>query len=283
MRTVIRSDYEPHNLDYCNKIVWDTTSGKKYIFDCDGVFTTIPAESESDCCEDALAAAKQYTNERLYEKVDKVEGKGLSTNDFTNAYKRKLDNLKAPKTLTISQDGQSISYDTTQDVEVEIAPVDLTNYYTKGEVDELIGAIETGEFVVVDTLPPTGEPKNIYLVPKTGGGYKEYVYVDNAWEEIGDTDIDLSDYYTKAQTDSLLDEKQDTLTAGENITIENNVISATGGGQSYVAGPGIKIQGDTISLDPRTALDALGYQEIELTTTDENGESMSVLIIGKEN
>lgn len=37
-------------------------------------------------------------------------------------------------------------------------------------------------------------------------------------------------YYTKSQTDSLLNDKQDTLTAGENITIENNVISAIGGG-----------------------------------------------------
>ena len=37
-------------------------------------------------------------------------------------------------------------------------------------------------------------------------------------------------YYTQAQTDSLLDEKQDELTAGEGITIENNVISANASG-----------------------------------------------------
>ena len=41
-----------------------------------------------------------------------------------------------------------------------------------------------------------------------------------------------SDAYTKAETDALLDDKQDVLTAGTNITIENNVISATGGGSS---------------------------------------------------
>lgn len=40
------------------------------------------------------------------------------------------------------------------------------------------------------------------------------------------------DAYTKAETDALLDDKQDVLTAGTNITIENNVISATGGGSS---------------------------------------------------
>lgn len=44
--------------------------------------------------------------------------------------------------------------------------------------------------------------------------------------------------------------KQDTLVAGANITIQGNVISATGGGSgSYVAGNGINISGSTISVD----------------------------------
>ncbi|BDT04680.1 hypothetical protein SHM_23260 [Spiroplasma ixodetis] len=38
------------------------------------------------------------------------------------------------------------------------------------------------------------------------------------------------DYYTKIETNQLLDKKQDKLTAGDNITIKDNVISATGGG-----------------------------------------------------
>ncbi len=45
--------------------------------------------------------------------------------------------------------------------------------------------------------------------------------------------------------------KQDELTAGENITIENNVISATGGGgggSTYTAGDGIEIVNNVISV-----------------------------------
>lgn len=34
-------------------------------------------------------------NERLSKKVDKVEDKGLSTNDFTNEYKNKIDTIEA--------------------------------------------------------------------------------------------------------------------------------------------------------------------------------------------
>ena len=44
--------------------------------------------------------------------------------------------------------------------------------------------------------------------------------------------------------------KQDKLTAGDNITIENNVISATGGGSEYTAGDGINISDEnTITVD----------------------------------
>lgn len=41
----------------------------------------------------------------------------------------------------------------------------------------------------------------------------------------------LNNYYTKSEVDAELADKQDTLTAGANITIENNVISSTGGTQ----------------------------------------------------
>ena len=82
-------------------------------------------------------------------------------------------------------------------------------------------------------------------------------------------------YYTKTETDDLLDDKQGTLTAGANITIdENNVISASGGGGgSYTAGDYIDITGDVISVDMTKAdlLTLLGYEEITLAMTDTDG------------
>ena len=66
---------------------------------------------------------------------------------------------------------------------------------------------------------------------------------------------DLSNYYTKSETSgatqisTALASKQTTLTAGTNITIVDNVISATGGGgSSYTAGDGIDITNDVISV-----------------------------------
>ena len=125
---------------------------------------------------------------------------------------------------------------------------DLTNYYlknevyTKDEVTSLIGAIQQFHYEVVQELPQTGANNIMYLVPKstsqTNNVYDEYVY-SNGWEKIGDTEIDLSNYVTitalnqalanyttTANLTTLLAGKQDVLTAGDNIDITNNVISA---------------------------------------------------------
>lgn len=59
---------------------------------------------------------------------------------------------------------------------------------------------------VVDTLPDVGETDTIYLLKKEKPGvqnlYDEYVYTDSGWEHIGDTSVDLSDYYTKEESDN---------------------------------------------------------------------------------
>ena len=59
------------------------------------------------------------------------------------------------------------------------------------------GAIDTDVFVIVDTLPPVGNPKKIYLVPDGKGGFTEYHYTDDKWDPVGTVEIDLSNYPTK--------------------------------------------------------------------------------------
>ena len=54
---------------------------------------------------------------------------------------------------------------------------------------------------VVDTLPDTGETDTIYLlkkgIPSQQNLYDEYVYANGSWEHIGDTSVDLTDYYMR--------------------------------------------------------------------------------------
>ena len=88
-----------------------------------------------------------------------------------------------------------------------------TNTYTKSEVDSLIGSVSSLDIQIVQTLPTQDiSTSTIYLVPKTAStndNYDEYIYVNNSWEHIGSTEVDLSNYYTKTQTDNLLDDKAD--------------------------------------------------------------------------
>ena len=97
---------------------------------------------------------------------------------------------------------------------------DLVNYYkrtetfTKQEVNNLISAITTMDIQVVQTLPVQDiSTTTIYLVPKTptetNDAYDEYIYVSNAWEHIGSTEVDLTNYVTN--TDYATAEKGGTI------------------------------------------------------------------------
>lgn len=79
------------------------------------------------------------------------------------------------------------------------APTGEMNPATKKYVDDAVSAAASGSFKVVDELPGTGDPGVIYLVAHEhgeGDAYDEYIYTNGAWEKIGNTDIDLSDYVT---------------------------------------------------------------------------------------
>lgn len=88
------------------------------------------------------------------------------------------------------------------------ATTDLTNYYkksevyTQAEVNSLLSNITGISVEVVTALPTTGSNGVIYLVAHSHGtndAYDEYVWVasKSAFEKIGSTDIDLSNYWTK--------------------------------------------------------------------------------------
>ena len=88
----------------------------------------------------------------------------------------------------------------------------------------------------VDALPETGEDNIIYLVKndestETQNVYDEYLWINGAFEKLKSTDkIDLSDYYTKSQADTLLAAKQDKLifdnvpTQGSNNAVTSGTV-----------------------------------------------------------
>ena len=76
---------------------------------------------------------------------------------------------------------------------------DLINYYTKNDVDNLINAIHTLDIQIVTELPTENiSHTTIYLKGTETSGtndYEEWIYtVNNSWELIGSTAVDLTGY-----------------------------------------------------------------------------------------
>ena len=89
--------------------------------------------------------------------------------------------------------------------------------------------------------------------------------------------IDMSNYYSKDETDDLLDEKQETLVSGTNIKTINNEsllgsgnINIQGGGSSYTAGDGIDITNDVISVTGKADTTAVTQVNNALTAHTAN-------------
>ena len=93
-------------------------------------------------------------------------------------------------------------------------PIRGVDYWTIEDQNAIIA--EIGErftpglsIQIVDVLPETNiDTNSIYLVPKSGAilndYYYEYIYVNDKWEFIGNTQINLDNYYTKAETNDLI-------------------------------------------------------------------------------
>lgn len=156
----------------------------------------------------------------LDKKVNAVEGKGLSTNDYTTAEKNKLAGIAAGAEVNVNADWNASSGDaqilnkptalssfTNDEGFIDNTVSNLANYYlktetyTQTEINNLIGNIATITISAVDSLPERGQSNVIYLTPKVGGSATnvkdEYLWTGSAFEKIGDTEIDLSNYLTK--------------------------------------------------------------------------------------
>ena len=134
---------------------------------------------------------------------------------------------------------------------IDKSVVNLENYYlkqetyTQQEINDLISAISGGiELEVVAVLPLTGESNKIYLVRREVGSniYDQFVWFNNNWVQVGSTEVDLNQYYTKSDVDSLLEDKQNILTAGAGISLRNSFISVDMGNTLTTTGNSLDVK-----------------------------------------
>ena len=101
-----------------------------------------------------------------------------------------------------------------------LAGYGITDAMTEEEItqaiNDAIGSITGISFEVVESLPSTGESGKIYLVAHAHGAkdqYDEYIYYNGAWEKIGSTDIDLSNYWNMDNLVAITNGEIDTIVA----------------------------------------------------------------------
>ena len=157
-----------------------------------------------------LALVWEKVKNALSGKVDKVDGKGLSTNDYTSEEKTKLSGIASGSQVNvlegIQRNGNTVNItNKIANITVPTATSDLTNdsgFVTSSDVDTAISAAMTtvmnykGTKATVADLPSTGNVKgDVWHVTANGG---EYAWDGTEWQELGST-IDLSGYVQSSE------------------------------------------------------------------------------------
>ena len=151
----------------------------------------------------------------------KVTGKGLSTNDFTNELKSKLEGIAAGAQANVLEGVQIDGVDLT--VNGKKVNIVLTDYAKKSDVT---GAMKIqGSVASYSALPASPAKGDAYLVQAADAEHGveagEFVMWDgSAWQDMGGT-VDLTAYLTKTGAAELYATKSHTHTASQ-ITDFNN-------------------------------------------------------------
>lgn len=146
---------------------------------------------------------------------------------------------------------------------MDIITLALAKKYANKKVSELadIGV----SYKIVETLPTIGEEGVLYLVknlmdPSENNLYNEYMYIENTWEYVGKTGVDLSEYATKNEVFPFLDARINQINLNDytevgscyfiighkvlNVPNSNSLAFSWADGYILTIGNGIKGDGD---------------------------------------
>lgn len=170
--------------------------------------------------------------------VQKEEGKGLSSNDYTTTEKEKLAGIAEGANKTVVDD--ALSSTSTNPVQNKAVNAELakkaalanptftgtpkaptaaegtndtqiaTTAFVTAAIAKAVGSLQGISYSIVASLPETGEEGVIYLVSNSGKNkniYDEYIWVNNSMEKIGTTEVDLSGYLKTADLVDITEEE----------------------------------------------------------------------------
>ena len=184
-------------------------------------------------------------------------------------------------------------------VNVPLSPTQNAHSTSKKYVDDidsalrdLIDTIVKNAFINVDTttyptlqsfLATTGQEGFIYLYPVNisdlSKGYYQYIWENNQWQDLGTTQIDLSNYYTKGETNSLLNGKLDKKTSGglhaythngstqNETSVDNNASANTIPLRDNSGNIKVGTPSNNADATPKTYVDTLGSLKVDKTSS----------------
>ena len=218
-------------------------------------------KNDVDDIEDALQdsintkadASDTYTKAQvdtaLNGKVDKVTGKGLSQNDFTNALKTKLDGVEAGAEVNVQSDWNEA--DSTKDDFIKNKP----SVYTKSEVDSALALKANAADVY--------EKEDVYTKDEIDAELEDYAKVDGNYDSLTSgtakqllsnmflTDDAPYQFRTAGGALEIADRETDTLVGGSVAwnQLADTSTTQTVGGVTYTAeSDGYRIDGTANSV-----------------------------------
>ena len=198
------------------------TTAENNITAADGKLTVIQGEGEGSI-KKAAADAKQAAIDAAAADATSKANKAL-TDAKTDSATKKTEAIKAAAAETTKQVGAAKTelqgnIDKKANKATTLAGYGITDAYTSGQTDTKIAeAVANAHHLkreIVKTLPAVGSANEdtIYMVPDSGNTgtagsnksvYTEYMLINGAFERIGTSDADLSNYFTKDQVTSAI-------------------------------------------------------------------------------
>ena len=211
--------------------VGDIVIHNKALYKCTTAVTTAGEFNSNNWTEISIKDLIDEIKQELEGKVDKVTGKGLSTEDYTTAEKTKLDGIESGAEVnvieTVKVNGTALVPSNKEvDVPVPTKTSDLTNdsgfidkdvnnltnYYDKNAVDTKIASVYKykGTVSTYNDLPSSnltvGDVYNIETADSTHGikAGDNVAWTGTTWDVLAGT-VDLSGYQTKIDSSHKLE------------------------------------------------------------------------------
>lgn len=170
-------------------------------------------------------ADKTYVDSKLDTKVDKVSGKQLSTNDYTNEDKTKLAGIAAGAEVNVNADWNAES----GDAQILNKPTIITEEQVDQKINTAIGSVYKvkGSVANYEALPKSDVAiGDVYNLEDTGANYVATSSTPD-WDKLSET-VDLNGYLTKTDAASTYQPKGNYLTSVPEEYVTETELNAKG-------------------------------------------------------